>query len=35
MIRHYRARKLLNSDFRPTFRDIAESVAIGAVRSVV
>jgi GT2 family glycosyltransferase len=35
MIGHYRARKLLNSDFRPTLRDIAESVAIGAVRSVV
>ena len=35
MMRNYRSRKLLNSDFRPGFVDRAASVAIGAVRSAV
>lgn len=35
MMRNYRSRKLLNSDFRPGFMDAAASVAIGAVRSAV
>jgi glycosyltransferase involved in cell wall biosynthesis len=35
MMRNYRSRKLLNSDFRPGFVDAAASVAIGAVRSAV
>ena len=35
MLWHYRARPLLNADFRPSFGDVAASVAIGAVRALV
>ncbi len=35
LLRHYRARQLLNTDFRPGFGDMAASVAIGAVRAAL
>jgi GT2 family glycosyltransferase len=35
MLRPYWARQLLNADFRPAFRDVAASVAIGAVRAAL